>query len=136
MSPDGKCGFGHLRYQEHLSALELFNRSIELIPLLSQPWWQSALVLFSRMNDNLEWFIKIIGKKGLITLPIVQAMIEVRPKVEQINLQSLVEKFLVLKTGDITYFEEQLEFQDENENELYNNLDSFFHEPYEEKYIQ
>ena len=30
MSPDGKYGFGHLRYQEHLAALELFNPSINI----------------------------------------------------------------------------------------------------------
>ena len=54
------------------------------------------------MNDNLEWFIQQIGKEGLIVLPIVQELVKARPKAEQINLNSLIEKFIVLQTGDFT----------------------------------
>lgn len=100
MTNDGKYGFGHLRYQEHLAARELSNRSIDLIPLLSQSWWQGAIVLFARMNDNIEWLIRLIGEGGKIFLPVVANIINTRSKHERENLNSLVEKYILIKTGD------------------------------------
>lgn len=97
MTSDGKYGFGHLRYQEHLAARELFNRSIDIMPLLTQNWWHSSLILFSRMNDNIEWLIRMVGNRGVISLPIIDEMVNCRNIVERKNLQSLVEKYKFLE---------------------------------------
>lgn len=100
ITSDGKYGFGHLRYQEHLAAEQLSDRSIDIIPFLNQQWWYGALMLFSRMNDNLEWFIKLVGSRGQISLPIISEIINSRNLIEKKNLQSLVDNYKMLKTGE------------------------------------
>lgn len=104
MSSDGKYGFGHLRYQEHLAARELLKRNIDIIPLLSQDWWQSPVLLFARMNENLEWLIKLIGEKGNLRLSIINKIIETRHKEERKQLKSLIDKYLFLETSNHNEF--------------------------------
>lgn len=58
MTDDGKFGFGHLRFQEHLCAHEICqHRGIKIGPLLSQPWWKAALILYAQMDNDISWLI-------------------------------------------------------------------------------
>jgi len=100
MTEDGKFGFGHLRYQEHLAAKELVsNRGIEILPMLKQEWWYGVLILFARMNQKLLWLIKAMGDQQECSnyQQILEAMIATRPKAEQINLEDLFKKYLILE---------------------------------------
>lgn len=55
MNEEGSIGFGHLRYQEFLSAKELTqNRSVEIGPLLFDPWWKGVLRFYAQMADDIE----------------------------------------------------------------------------------
>lgn len=66
MTLDGQLGFGHLRYQEHLVAKEIYkDRNIDIVPLMSDSWWRGALVLFSLYFDNLETIISPIISDGM-----------------------------------------------------------------------
>ncbi len=113
MSQDGKYGFGHLRYQEHLAARELSNRSINFIPYLSQTWWSSSIIMFSMSFEKLDWLIQLIGKRGLISLPIVDEIINSRNKIEKEILNDLKEKFLLLKYGNLPTLDLDLSMSDE-----------------------
>lgn len=86
MSTDGKYGFGHLRYQEHLTAIELkMNRNIDIERLLTIEWWLDTLILFAHMSESIEWLISKIHYQ--ITIEkirnTINAMIIVRPISEQ-----------------------------------------------------
>jgi hypothetical protein len=103
MSEDGKFGFGHLRYQEHLAAMELVsNRGIEIIPLLKHEWWRGVLVLFARMVDDLFWLIKALGEKDQCGLHggILKILIDARPKSEQGKLIVMMQKYQLLENDD------------------------------------
>jgi hypothetical protein len=68
MPGSGKLGFGHLRYQEYLAAKELSeNRSIEVLPLLARTWWLGSLVLFAKMNENLDWLLEDAVSAGILS---------------------------------------------------------------------
>lgn len=59
MSPDGKLGFGHLRYQEYLAARELIeNRSVPVPEFVGVEWWSGVLLLFARMSPNIGWLVE------------------------------------------------------------------------------
>lgn len=58
MSIDGGLGFGHLRYQEHLAALELsHNRGVEVGPLVYDSWWRGVLMFFALLTDDLDFLV-------------------------------------------------------------------------------
>jgi hypothetical protein len=83
MTDDGRVGFGHLRYQEHLVALECTtNRAIEVVQYLPDEWWRGALVLFARMNSSLRWLLEQVVETMSMrsSYPTLRAMIEVFPK--------------------------------------------------------
>jgi hypothetical protein len=104
MTDDGKFGFGHLKYQEHLAARELVsNRGIDVLPLLKHPWWRETLILVARMTRDLTWLIRLVGAKEQCTEfePILQEMINVRPKFEQLNLESLFKKYILLENNQL-----------------------------------
>lgn len=97
MTDDGKFGFGHLRFQEHLAAREIYlNRSIDFLPLLTEPWWRGVLIFFSQMNTDLYWLIMdVIGKKIVeATKECLIDMINARPKTEQLSLTRMIEAFI------------------------------------------
>ncbi len=102
MSQDGKYGFGHLRFQEHLAAKELMNRNIDIIPLLKQDWWKGALKLFVQMSDNIDWLIKEINEYGLLHLPIVKEFVESRNKIEKEKLNQLIKDLIILESANIS----------------------------------
>jgi hypothetical protein len=94
MTEDGKFGFGHLRYQEYLTALELRNnRGIQIAPLLKQEWWRGVFILFSQLDDNIEWLINSAvisdGLRGCEAT--IKAMIDIKPNSEREKLYHLLD---------------------------------------------
>jgi hypothetical protein len=65
MSVNGSVGFGHLRYQEYLAAVELNqNRSIEVGPLVYDPWWRGSLVFFAQLVEDIEFLVRWVIDNG------------------------------------------------------------------------
>ncbi|GEM_PF-2043144 len=104
MTADGDFGFGHLRYQEYLSATEICaNRGIDLGPLLSSPWWRSVLTLFAKMTDDISYVLEDVLEKGLKVTKCKEnllAMFETKSKSEQKHLQEIVEDHVKLDIWD------------------------------------
>ena len=99
MDSEGKYGLGHLLYQEHLVARELLqNRSVDLLPLMKNPWWMRAMTLFSQMNDDIEWLIREVGKRGAYfgVRETLSAMLMVRPKAQREKDNGLLNKYITL----------------------------------------
>lgn len=58
MTSDGQFGFGHLRFQEYLSARELLNdRGREIISIMADPWWHDVLLFYAELASSLDWLI-------------------------------------------------------------------------------
>lgn len=105
MSDTGNYGFGHLRYQEHLAALELVsNRNINILNLLGNKlqWWRECLFFFAEMSDDLTWLITTLGHqihnkkyKGILN-----ELICLRPEEEIKSIRLLFDKY----KDDIGYF--------------------------------
>jgi hypothetical protein len=95
MNDDGAFGFGHLRFQEYLCATELCtNRGIELMPLLSSPWWRSVVVLFGRMTDDIRYIIEdVIAQHHNVSKyrETLLAVIATRPTAQQNELTRLID---------------------------------------------
>lgn len=65
MDDIGQVGFGHLRHQEYLVALEFnMNKDIDVIDYLSKYWWEGALVLYSQLADSINFIINHIKANG------------------------------------------------------------------------
>jgi predicted NACHT family NTPase len=108
MSEDGKYGFDHLRYQEHLAAQELiFSRSIDIPLLLKNTWWRDTLVLFAQMEDDLMWLVKNVAEKKKVKMyeEGLKAMSNARPEREKIAFQDIMEKSIALETADFRSIE-------------------------------
>lgn len=96
--------FGHLRYQEHLTSLELSqNRSIEILSYLKNDWWRGALCLYAQSCEFFslieEFTLKYHNiEPALITL---KEMTKHRPKQEQKNLLYLLNKY---ETSDDSFY--------------------------------
>lgn len=94
MSNEIAYGFGHLRYQEHLAALELTqNRTIDVGEFLQNYWWRGALVMYSKMTDSIsdifDWVTENSSFSSCQT--ILGSMIEVRPPDEARYLMKVIE---------------------------------------------
>lgn len=106
MTPDGRRGFGHLRYQEYLVALELKNnRSIDIVSLMRQTWWRGALVLFAQMNDSLEWLVNQLVEECLVSSvrETLHAMIERGPRRERVRHRDLIRRSLEADEQDAAF---------------------------------
>jgi hypothetical protein len=113
MTDDGKFGFGHLRYQEHLVAKEISsNRSIEVVWLLKQGWWREPLILFAKMNTDLQWLITLVGERTGISsfLETLNEMILTRPEKEKIRLLGLVNSYIKIEKMESSDLEEEDEY--------------------------
>lgn len=112
MSSDGKFGFGHLRYQEHLCAIELrMNRNLDIERLLTIEWWLDTLLLFAHMSDSIEWLVKKIHyqigiKKVRKT---IDSMVLTRPK----NEQELINKYINKITKEANEFNMSVNDEDD-----------------------
>lgn len=107
--------FGHLRFQEHLAALELKeNRSIDLLPLLCRDWWIGALCLYAQ-SCNFTFLLEEYYMKHDNITSASKALYEMakhRPISERNNIQRLINKFV---EGDRL----SLAFIDERDDDYY-----------------
>lgn len=97
MTDNGKYGFGHLQFQEHLVAKEIAaNRSIEIPDLIGNQWWTGALIFFAQMNSDLYWLITKIAERVNISSveETISKMVETRPLKEQQSLKKMIKTFL------------------------------------------
>ncbi|MHB8974781.1 MAG: NACHT domain-containing protein [Pirellulaceae bacterium] len=94
MTDEGKVGFGHLRYQEYLAALELGREQWPTMrPLLGVAWWRDVFVLFARMEESLEPFFCFLSSRlSRKFVPTVRRMLAVRPLEEQAALEAIIRK--------------------------------------------
>lgn len=95
MSPDGKIGFGHRRYQEHLAAYELARQQWPtIVPLVCLEWWRSVFVYYSMMEDTIEGFVSFVARvdpKAATSLT-MRKMIEARPDNEHVKLKEILRR--------------------------------------------
>lgn len=99
MTEDGQIGYGHLRFQEYLAACELqSNRGVSPIHFLKKPSWKGALVLFSKMTDDIEDIIAQLAEKDSLTryIDILSLMLEVRPLKERHALMEIIQQHVEL----------------------------------------
>lgn len=110
----GSYSFGHLRYQEHLTSLELsHNRSIEIVHYLKNDWWRGTLCLYAQNCEFYslieEFTIKYYNiESAVITL---KEMTKYRPKKEQINLLHLISQYE--KSDDDFYHDNETEWNND-----------------------
>ncbi|WP_288407884.1 NACHT domain-containing protein [uncultured Herbaspirillum sp.] len=124
MTPEGDLGFDHLRFQEYLCAIELRqNRGIDLIPLLSSPWWRSVLVLFAILTDDIQPIIaEVISRVDNFSEceETLMALIATRGKRERMELKALIERHI-----RTTRLDEELKEWDEYDTEDLDFINSF-----------
>lgn len=111
MTNNGELGFEHLRYQEFLTAKELIlNRSIQqhtITKLLHDASWRGALVLFSKMTDDLEFLITdvLYNDRASSVYETLSAMIVVRPQNEMERLLRIIDAHYRLDAVDSIIFQ-------------------------------
>lgn len=84
---------GHLRFQEHLAALELNdNRNIEITPLMNKDWWRGPLCLYAQAREISALIEKYCSDFGEISpaVNMLKEMINHRPVSERENLRKLL----------------------------------------------
>ncbi|MFA0071985.1 hypothetical protein AB4344_29650, partial [Vibrio breoganii] len=58
INPNGKYGFGHLRFQEYLASEQLVNlRKVRWDKILVSPWWHDVFLLYSQHAYEIEWLV-------------------------------------------------------------------------------
>lgn len=84
---------GHLRFQEHLAALEINdNRGREITPLLDKDWWMGPLCLYAQtceISSLIEEYCKQYGKISP-AIKVLKEMINNRPVSERQHLNHLL----------------------------------------------
>ena len=133
MTADGQLGFGHLRHQEYLAAVELAqNRSISIHPLVSVSWWRGALILFAQMADEIEFVISWFARHNKIShvIPVLREMVDTRPKKEQFALREILQQYsknFVFDSEDSYWlgFDQTTEEFDEETLDMLSALDDF-----------
>lgn len=61
INPNGKYGFGHLRFQEYLTSEQLVNlRKIRLDKMLLSSWWHDVFLLYAQHAYEIEWLIDYV----------------------------------------------------------------------------
>ncbi|HGE7083400.1 TPA: NACHT domain-containing NTPase, partial [Enterobacter cloacae] len=88
--------FGHLRFQEHLAALELKeNRGRDILPLLNKDWWSGTLCLYAQACDFsglIEDYYRYYGEVNS-ALKIFKDMVSHRPLRARSNLLLLIQQY-------------------------------------------
>lgn len=126
MTHDGRLGFGHLRYQEYLAALELLqNRSIDILEVARQQWWRGVMVLFSQMNQSIDWFLKDMAKGRTLGMvkDLALAMISVRPRDERPALKKFVTDRVVVEAKHFKEIDSFLLPEDDEQNQFYGKME-------------
>ncbi|EPS0558744.1 hypothetical protein ACVAAS_004672 [Enterobacter roggenkampii] len=88
--------FGHLRFQEHLAALELKeNRGRDILPLLNKDWWSGTLCLYAQACDFsglIEDYYRYYGEVSS-AFKIFKEMVSHRPLRARSNLLLLIKQY-------------------------------------------
>ncbi|WP_145235525.1 NACHT domain-containing protein [Urbifossiella limnaea] len=95
MTAAGEWGFGHLRYQEYLVAVELNSaRSRRVGDHIGEPWWHDVYVLFAQLAGDLEWLITYLTAQGRLTrgLRTITAMVQQQPPAVRQRMQQLISR--------------------------------------------
>lgn len=106
MTNQGDLGFGHLRFQEHLAALDLKNNpGSNITRYMTTPWWRGAMVLYAMMADSIDFVASDINKKGNVgeTIGTYSAMVNARPEGERQRLRSYFEGYDDAQTQAILF---------------------------------
>lgn len=88
--------FGHLRFQEHLAALELKeNRGRDILPLLNKDWWNGTLCLYAQACDFSGLIEDYYRYYGEVTsaLKIFKEMVSHRPLRARSNLSLIINQY-------------------------------------------
>jgi hypothetical protein len=102
MTDDGKYGFGHLQYQEHLVAQEIAqNRGIDIVPLMEQSWWRGAFCIYAQMNQDLDALVWRLAQEGQFyrVSNTIHAMARKLSGGRRSDLESMIRKIVVIE-GD------------------------------------
>ncbi|MES9901762.1 MAG: NACHT domain-containing protein [Sedimenticola sp.] len=95
MNHEGRLGFGLLRYQEYLAATELqSNRGISYTKHLSLTWWRGAMIIFSRLNNHVEFIFDDAIKEGNIMAvkDTLYAILEANTQIDEVKYKTQIEK--------------------------------------------
>lgn len=108
MTDDGLLGFGHLRYQEYLVALELLsNRAVDVVERMRNQWWHGALRLLAEMSDSLVWLVDRLVEQFAVRglYPIAEEMIQRGPVSERETSLQMLQKFARADERDEVIFD-------------------------------
>ncbi len=86
---NGSYSFGHLRFQEYLSAEELTrDRDFDTSRLLNDSWWKDVLLLYAKIAKNIFWIINYAKRNGIVSKhkSLLFAIISERPEEKQEQL--------------------------------------------------
>ncbi|WP_288375594.1 hypothetical protein [Chryseobacterium culicis] len=102
MTGSRNYGFGHLRFQEYLTAKEISsNRKIDYFQYIKSEWWYGPILLYLHISNDFDLFIKTLGDKGLINLNIMDFMLNsIKGSIEPLT-SDLIEKYKLIETGGL-----------------------------------
>ncbi|MFQ3193968.1 MAG: hypothetical protein ACI9N3_000780 [Colwellia sp.] len=92
--PDGKYGFGHLRFQEYLTSEKLVHvRDFNTSKYITTSWWHDVYVLYSQHAHEIDWLINDATVNGYTTKvkKLLSIMLSNRSKPEKIKLNHRIE---------------------------------------------
>ena len=92
--PDGKYGFGHLRFQEYLASEQLVHiRDFNTPKFIKTSWWHDVYVLYSQHAHEIDWLINDATANGYTTKvkKLLTIMISNRSKSEISKLSHRIE---------------------------------------------
>ncbi|WP_218419543.1 NACHT domain-containing protein [Alteromonas lipotrueae] len=66
VNPNGKYGFGHLRFQEYLASVQLNEvRKASFDKMLKSSWWHDVFLLYSQHAYEIDWLVDYVTNNEL-----------------------------------------------------------------------
>jgi len=93
-TPNGRYGFGHLRFQEYLVSEQLVHeRSLNIYKYITNPWWHDVFILYSQHAHCIEWVINHAASNDYTNKinSLLKIMISQRAGAEKSKLTSRLE---------------------------------------------
>jgi hypothetical protein len=106
MTQDGMVGFGHLRYQEFLVALDLISdRGNDIVSKLNKPWWHGALHLMAEMSQSLTWLMDLVVHEERTTNArgVLEVMFRAGPAAERETNLKMLSRYASQADDDINW---------------------------------
>lgn len=91
VNPNGKYGFGHLRFQEFLVSEHIVKlRKLPIDKMLSSSWWHDVFLLYSQHAFEIEWLVDYVTNNGISKRhrKLIQKMINYRVNSKENELLS------------------------------------------------